>query len=468
MGEGRRKKRGTMKRIYSIILCLVMFTLAASPAVVRAHEVDPQAATAAETTFAHLYLMRAVAAPTPWWQTSTLVDPAGGVHTAFFTSQHIHYAYCPANCSDSVNWSQTPLIAAGSYDSLDFPALALDSSGRPRMMWYIDPDYYYAECDTGCTDTDHWTAVKVPVATQSNYYPQTARYFALDKQNRPSFVTYGAASDGDHSYEGFQYTTCAGGCTSAANWHSAVIDLDQWVSDPQIVLTADGQPRVMGKSDHETLIYLGCETNCLQSGSWGGVFLYDVGYYGNFSFRLDAQDRPRVAFYTQDSGDANLYYAWSNSTDYTSIGWDNYGRELAPFDWRTVDLAIDSHGRPRLVFASSSGDLEYTLCTASCESASAAWQLQHVETAAELDAADPIYDVSCSASAWLVNGYPSLALDGADRPSISYYARHSKFCLGKDGQYHTLHDVDALRFATAGTGQTPGDLKVYLPLAVRP
>jgi hypothetical protein len=107
------------------------------------------------------------------------------------------------------------------------------------------------------------------------------------------------------------------------------------------------------------------------------------------------------------------------------------------------------------------------VCTANCESGGAAWQLQHVETSAELDAADPIYDAACSPPTWLVEGYSSLALDGADRPSISYYARNSKLCLGGDGKYHTLHDVTALRFATAGAGPTPGNIKTYLPLTIR-
>jgi len=452
----------TLSRLLSLMLpCLLALNvlMAAPPEMAHA---------AGSSAFARLYLMRTEVSPTPWWQTSTLVDGSGGVHTAYFTNQFIHYAYCPAGCDDPANWTQTPLTGAGPNDSLDYPALALDPTNRPRMMWFKDHYYYYAECNANCTNAGNWTAVQVPVANQIDYiYPQTARYFALDSQGRPRFVCYGSDYDDWGVYKGFNYTTCDGNCTNAANWHSDLIDLQDWFYDPQIVLNANGQPRVMGTLDHETLAYLGCNANCSQSENWGGVSLYDVGYYGEFAFRLDSLGRPRVAFYTGTSSDPNLYYAWSSSTDYTSTQWDNYGQDLAPFDWRSLDLAIDSQNRPHIVFASSAADLDYARCTANCESDTATWQVQHVETSDELDASDPIpLDPGCTVSTWMVEGYPSLALDAMDQSSLSYYTRHSQFCLGIDNQYHTRHDVWALRFATTGTSPllNPG---VYLPLVIR-
>jgi hypothetical protein len=90
------------------------------------------------------------------------------------------------------------------------------------------------------------------------------------------------------------------------------------------------------------------------------------------------------------------------------------------------------------------------------KSSNSTWQLQHIETGDELDASDPIpAGPGCLSSAWMLIGYPSLALDAADQPNVSYYARHPKYCLGGDGQYHILNDVQATRFASAGGSSTP-------------
>jgi hypothetical protein len=413
--------------------------------------------TRASATFAHFFLFRATSSPTPWWQTYTRVDASGGVHTAFYTNQEVYYAHCAMACDNPANWTETPIADAGYYDSLNYPVVDVDSAGRPRMMWYHDPDYVYAECNANCANAANWTAIQVPVSAPSGYiYPQTARYFALDAQGRPRFVCYGWDYDDENVYEGFQYTTCDGNCTTASNWHSSLIDLNTYIEQPQIVLSTNGQPRVMGLNTDNELTYLGCNTNCSQAENWGRTTLYPIGYWGNFSFRLDSLGQPRVAFYTQDSSDGALYYAWSNSTAIASTVWFSDSLALPPNDERTVDLAIDSQNHPRMAFASNQENLDYVECTANCESTSSTWQLQHIETGDELDLSDPIPPGGgCLTSVWMLLGYPSLALDAADQPNVSYYARHSKLCLGGDGQYHILNDVWALRFANVSGSSTP-------------
>lgn len=467
-----------MKRIYSLITCLVILALVAGTTAARAQgpEDNPgtPARSAADYNFSQLYLYRAELSlsPAPWLQTSTLVDGSGGVHTAFYTDQSIYYAYCPADCGNPANWSETPIVDAGSsYDWLDHPSLALDAGSHPRMMWYIDPDYYYAECNANCTNAANWTAVQVPVASQSYIYPRSGRYFALDTQGHPRFACYGYASDDENVYRGFAYTTCDGNCTTASNWHSTLIDLGDYVHAPQLVFNADDQPRIMGINMDVNLVYnlvyLGCDANCTQSGNWQFTTLYEVGEFGNFSFRLDSQGRPRLAYYNESPSDPMMYYAWSDSNEFSSAGWYIYGQNLPSSDQRTVDLVIDSQDRPRVAFASDEDNLDYAECTADCESAGSTWQLQHVETGDELDISDPIpAGPGCLSSKWALRGYPSLALDAADQPSVSYYARHEKLCLGGDGLYHTLYDVSALRIATAGGAAQNGG-GIYLPLVIR-
>jgi hypothetical protein len=467
-----------VKRVYSFITLIATLALITSAAGSRAQgqELDdnPKAQTSsvADYTFSHFYLYRAelTLSPSPYWQTSTLVDGSGGVHMAFYTEQSIYYAYCPAGCDNPANWSETLIADAGSSENwLDHPSLALDTSNHPRMMWYIDPDYFYAECNTNCTNAASWTVVQVPVAGDPYYiYPQSGRYFALNSQGHPSFVCEGYDSDDGNVYRGFAYTTCDGNCTNASNWQSSLIDVDDYVQNPQLVLNSVDQPRIMGVYMDVNLVYnlvyLGCDANCTQSGNWQGITLYEVGEFGDFSFRLDSQDQPRLAYYNESPSDPTMYYAWSNSDNFDA-GWSIYGLNLPSNDQRTVDLAIDSQDRPRVAFASSEDDLEYAECTANCESMSEfTWQVQPIETGAELDISDPIpTNPDCMSSSWMIFGYPSLSLDAADNPNVSYGVRHAQFqCNGN----LTVYDVKGIRFATPG-GVTPNNLQVYLPLVIR-
>jgi hypothetical protein len=108
--------------------------------------------------------------------------------------------------------------------------------------------------------------------------------------------------------------------------------------------------------------------------------------------------------------------------------------------------------------------LRYWACTANCETGNSTWQEQNIETGDELDITDPTPPAGCIASTWATLGeYPSLALDATDQPNVSYYVVHSKMCLGGDGQYHTLHDVWALRFARPIGSTTP-----TAPISVTP
>jgi len=74
--------------------------------------------------------------------------------------------------------------------------------------------------------------------------------------------------------------------------------------------------------------------------------LVNIGSGAAFSFRLDAQNRPRLAFYTGYLGSDNpnnnvLAYAWCNATCTLESNWDNYAPGLllsmAPrWTWRWI------------------------------------------------------------------------------------------------------------------------------------
>ena len=249
----------------------------------------------------------------------------------------------------------------------------------------------------------------------------------------------------------------------------------------------NSRPRVLGyDDDNESLVYAECNSSCSTAANWGSVALFDVGYYFDYDFalRLDAGGHPRIAYYLKDSSNnVLLYYAWSNANSLTVTGWSSYSLNYPTNDELSLDLALDSQGRPRIVYSTDELDLCYLTCTANCETASPIWQQQYIETGDDLNASDPIAQIpTCSPPTWMVKGYPSLALDAVDNPNVSYLVRHMQLCEYPPGHYQIYYNARGIRFARPGgsapptatpTGPTPTATPihfnhgVYLPLVIR-
>lgn len=444
-----------MKRINSLITCLVMLVLAASATIAHAQkpEGNLKAQAADALNFDHFFLFISDNQDSPWRPSNTVVDVSGGVHTTFYTTQYIYYAYCPANCGNPANWLETPIAAVGSYDALSYSVLALDSAGRPRLMRYKAPNYTYAECNANCTQASSWTEIEVPLDPYwANISPDHGRYFALDAQGRPRFVV-SYTELGEH---GLGYVSCDSGCTTLANWQYSPLDIGGRLDGAQLVLNASGQPRLVGINLDDGLDYVQCNTGCSLSENWNRVTLAadvgGMGIYHTYVLRLDSQGRPRVAFYKVENDDT-LHYAWSNTSFTVPGSWSSYSLPLPPDDYnRTLDLAIDSQGRPRIAYASDQQDLRYLECDTACETQGAAWTAYDVETGEELNASDPFPP---PAGCWALDGYASLALDANDNPNISYHAAHFETCGG-------AYNAHAIRFAAAG-GAAQNTHQTYLP-----
>jgi len=338
-------------------------------------------------------------------------------------------------------------------------------------MWYAeyggDMNYYYAECNANCTDSAaNWPSVAV--ASLGGYdYPHNVRYAALDAQGRPRLV-YEMSSYPDY---GFNYLTCDADCTTASNWQTTAVTTPDLQPDMnlQLVFDQNGRPRVLGyDDDNSVLVYAECDSSCSTAANWGSVALFDVGYYFDYDFalRLDAQGHPRIAYYLADGNNNVLYYAWSNANSLTVTGWSSYSLNYPTNDELSLDLALDSQGRPRVVFATDELDLSYLTCTANCESASPTWQQQFIETGDDLDVSYPISNPGCIAPTWMIVGYPSLALDTADNPNVSYFAKHGQLCYDSQGNLRILYDAKGIRFARPGgssTPTTPGNVTINGP-----
>jgi hypothetical protein len=303
------------------------------------------------------------------------------------------------------------------------------------------------------------------MASAGSYgYPQNVRYFALDAQGRPRMV-YQMSNYPDY---GFYYLTCDTGCTTASNWHTTAVTTPGLRPNGfQLVFDPNSRPRVLGyEYNNESLVYAECNSSCSTAANWGSMALFDVGYQYNYGFalRVDAQGRPRIAYYDGNVNPYVLYYAWSNASPLTAGGWHSYTLNYPTNDDIPLDLALDSQGRPAVVFATDKLDLSYVTCTANCESTSSTWQQQFIETSDELNASNPIAQIpTCSPPTWMIEGYPSLALDAANNPNVSYYVKHEQLCqIG--GYYQILDNAKGIRFARPGgtapptatsTGPTP-------------
>jgi hypothetical protein len=240
----------------------------------------------------------------------------------------------------------------------------------------------------------------------------------------------------------------------------------------QLVFDLNNRPRVLGFDDNTTaLLYAECNSSCTNAANWGSVGLfapiYYLAYY-SYVLRVDAQGHPRIAYF--DGTDNNvLYYAWSNASPLTPGNWSSYTLNYPTNDlYWSLDLALDSQGRPSVAFATYDLDLSYVTCTANCETPSPSWQQQYIETGDDLNLIYPIpTNPDCMSSSWMVIGYPSLALDAANNLNVSYWVRHAQFlCDDGYGNHETLYDAKSIRFATSG-GMAPNHLQVYLPLAIR-
>jgi hypothetical protein len=467
-----------MKRTCSLIICLVLLTLSNGATKAQAQTQPPggnprpTGSTVANTTFSRFFLQDPLSS-TAYWHSHTVVDASGGIHVTFYDTSYIYYVHCAANCENSANWSELPLFAVGYLSSLDEPTLAVDTNGHPRLIWYSSNEsgtfYYYAECNDHCTDSaSYWTSVAV-TSLGAYGYPQNIRYAALDNQNRPHLV-YAMTSFSDY---GFYYLSCDSGCITASNWYTTTIVTNGLEPDEfQLVFDPNGRPRVLGYDSNDSeLVYAECNSNCTTASNWGSVGILGPVYYLSefgYAFRVNAQGYPRIAYYDENVNNNVLYYAWSNASPLIASNWHNYTLNYpTDTDYWSLDLAIDSQGRPLVAYATDTLNMSLVTCTSNCETTSHTWQQQAVETENDLNASFPIPTNSgCLSSTWMVIGYPSPGLNAANSPSVSYWARHAQLCSNSFEATSIMYDAESIRIATSG-GTSQNYLLVYLPLLTR-
>jgi hypothetical protein len=391
---------------------------------------------------------------------ATATDARGGMHLAYtdavsYAEQPLaHYRFCPppaSACADPAAWAGVELGAL-----VDEVQLALTPAGQPRLLiqsWRSDDGaklYSYAACDSACTSQASWTVTEITYTlytaiadVHETIMPQ--RFFALDRQGRPAFVYYDRNYYIEPDHLGVFYATCESGCDDAGQWTITPIGpaeraADEQLEYPSLTFTSTGQPRVIATAfgtDETGIYYIGCDSACTEGESWERVRLTDrgSGYEVGWDIALDAQDRPRIAFFPgtlSDGSGQQLYYAWCDSAALAgcldSSQWGGYSLGLPKGSGQQPDLLIDRQGRPRVAFISG-GEPGYTWCDSGCEGAEPQWQYDIVESAEAMKQANPqAIPVTCNADLWTALA-PVLALDPDGNPRIGFDVAVEARCL---------------------------------------
>jgi hypothetical protein len=392
---------------------------------------------------------------------SLKVDAQGGMHMVYYDSVPLAekpaatYAYCPppaAQCGDSSKWSY---LSMG--DQIDQAQLQLTPAGNPRLLLgyhalsqYAEL-YIYGECDSNCTASeDSWNFIAVTSRSLAaggiaDYY-LPVRTFALDPQGRPAFVFYDRNTQPEPDHTGGYYVSCQADCTTDGSWTEVRFThrngyYDELVDQPVLQFTSEGAPRILatlyplnGTGD-SGIYYFACDSNCDSDAGWARTLIIDRGSgpYPVWDLALDAQDRPRVAYFRYDALDdtrQTLFYLWCDANCVGDGSWQQIDLGLPKGDGIGADLVLDATGRPRIAYLASS-DLGYAWCDGDCTTAQG-WQHGYADSDDKMTAEYPIaLPFTCSAGIW--DSYsPSLALDNAGNPRIAYDASYKGYCQYQD------------------------------------
>ena len=403
---------------------------------------------------------------------ASAVDASGGMHAAY---RHFIpdaerppavYAYCPPpadQCGDPARWKTVKLA-----DLVQEVQLALTPAGQPRLLIVATStvhnggkDYWYAACDAACSDSSRWSLTRVLSSYGTAIFdvndenvPQ--RSFALDRLGRPRFVYMDRNYLVEPDHLSAFYAYCDSACANASSWRQTQIGREHrpqfryevW-SYPSLTFTSANQPRVVAEVDalnldgtpgQRGLYYVACDAGCDQTAGWQRTFVMDVGTGSwpprSWDIELDSNNRPRIAIFTGDwigdnPDDHRLFYAWCNAACLTTGGWQRMSVGLPSQDGQGPDLELDGQGRPRIAYATGSGNIGHSWCNTACES-QAQWQHQVAETTAQMEQGNPqAIPPHCDQDLWKGLN-PVLALDGAGNPRIAYDVSVSARCFYDD------------------------------------
>jgi hypothetical protein len=397
------------------------------------------------------------------------IDGKGGVHTAFYFRQEVNgkdtqsmiYLYCPGPIeacggTDSGKWS-----GINAFYGVSDVQLELNPAGQPRILVRADSvvysggwDYIYVECDENCTDGNSWQGEIVASTSGTSSFDVThmqlpQRYFALDPQGRPRFVFLNRNFSVEPDLYGGYYAWCDEECATPSNWQIGSVtegwntQFNDW--EPllygALTFTKTGAPRLVAQLDplvgEAGIYYFACDGGCDQVAGWERVLLAPRGQGAELSWdiSLDADDRPRVAYYPAalpDNSGERLHYAYCDAGCLDPGAWTHLNLGLGVMDGQGPDIELDGQGRPRVAYALyNAGGLGVAWCNDNCGDVGA-WQNRIVESRDDLYTAWPVaYPAHCDGGIW--DGLtPTLVVDAGGAFRVAYDTTYHARCWYDD------------------------------------
>lgn len=390
-----------------------------------------------------------------------VIDSRGVVHALYsgFTSTAsdvypIRYGQCASNCGETAAWSWVTLADAGLFGG--YGQLALGPDGHPHVAWLEQPlmntlaTLRYATCTANCTSgVGAWqlgTVVASPSPNVSVPTPLTGRSLTVDAQGRPRLALRREVYEPTGTFVA-QCDTA--NCLSEASWRITQLN-HQWTDSG--VLVAVGSGLRLLSNPNATLTWQECTGGCTDAAAWTGTGLFDApSKY--LALALDSNAQPRVLFNVGNTGDAiqhnQSYYGWCNQGCTSSANW---GSAMLPLEAGLgsdgLALVLDAQsGAPAAIYTTLAG-LGASVCTANCNTPSAAWSSAEIETNDNITPAPllPVCTGTAVPQAWW---YPGRGVQAA---------------LDADGNLRAVHETYSLQKCGAGSVQETVRLMAYTQL----
>lgn len=376
--------------------------------------------------------------PTNTSAPTVVIDANDALHTIYpaYVRGGAFYGWCAAACTGTKDVKVVPFETDGTVHNA---MIALDATGKPRVLLQTASRVYYATCDGDCTDPGAW-ATNVILELDGNH-EVSGKAFALDPEGLPRFILHTKKAYlgvGQKTPETF-WVSCDARCDSPDGWTASKISDEMWRGST-LRFDAEGRAhlaavanvgRTQYSSGKEMGAYAVCESACGREGSWKATALTDafesdldaVPIPPAISLALTRSGAPRIVMLGrfEDTLKRNLTY-FSCDADCTESGWE--GSVLSNLEslGAGLELKLDAQDRPRFVHT-----LDYDIMLARCDeatcaAASAKWDLTKVESGREMKPDEIFLYENCTVSAWFLHS-PSLVLTKDGNPRAGYQAR---------------------------------------------